>query len=86
MPQSPYRAFPSPVGFPPSPPLADLRSSLQAALSGYTLGRQLDRGGMATDYLTHDLMIREFGNNRPENVVYVEHWLTELRARLRAGR
>lgn len=41
---------------------------------------------MATDYLTHDLMIREFGNNRPENVVYVEHWLTELRARLRAGR
>ncbi len=32
------------------------------------------------------LMIREFGNDRPENVVYVEHWLTELRERLRAGR
>jgi serine/threonine-protein kinase len=32
------------------------------------------------------LMIREVGSDRPENVVYVENWVAELKERLRAGR
>jgi len=53
------------------------------SLSGYREARNRQQYDVSPDDRRF-VMIREFSTGTPDNVVYVENWLAELEAKLRA--